>query len=196
MTKVLWRSTGPASSQIPATPTLARKQAGHAYRFEELTSFSARIYVLDDEGDMLASVDTPELIELEFDAERTVFFGVRHRSLASIGSWTVRVRDQGVDAHGDFAVQASSLVVGSVVEGMLETAADEDWFVFTTGASQAYAVSVSGAGKQVRLYASDAQTQLGQVSDGSASFHLEAASTYYLRVRSGTSGAYELQVQD
>ena len=143
------------------------------------------------------------LIHWTAPADGTYFAEVRGVG-ALIGTYTFGIQTS-TDDHGDFAGDATPIVVPSSTTGDIETSGDHDWFKFNALAGATYSIDVNLGtlvDSQLTLRGTDGTTQIAFDDDGGGHFasHITwtftTAGSYYLDVNGyGTdTGTYHVAI--
>ncbi|HEX9059713.1 MAG TPA: cellulose binding domain-containing protein [Clostridia bacterium] len=106
------------------------------------------------------------------------------------------------DDYGNTYSTATTISIGTIVSGNIETTGDVDYFKFTTNAAGVYTIGTNGTtDTSGSLYDSNGTSLLASNNDfdpGSKNFSismlLSASHTYYIAVTSSGTGAYTLMV--
>jgi hypothetical protein len=180
--------------------------AGHIYEVEcTTTAFDCDLVLMDAAGTTIVS-DTAgsfnAVVRAELSVGGTYYFRVQPGT-ASFGNYSYRVRDLGVDDHGDTLATATPITVSpTAATGNFETSGDVDWFSFTAEAGHIYEFSCSGLTCRSELYYASGSLMNDDSSSGITGRVLQeisVAGTYYLKVRPHTStsiGSYTYQLKD
>ncbi|WP_395833893.1 PPC domain-containing protein [Cystobacter fuscus] len=134
--------------------------AGHVYELACNTSaFDCDLVLLNALGTVVASDTTNTTyarVRVELNTPGTYFFRIEPGG-STVGAYTYRLQDLGVDDHGDTLATATPITPGtSGVPAQFEVSRDEDWFSFTATAGRLYDFTCSTASIDCDVYLLDA----------------------------------------
>lgn len=118
---------------------------------------------------------------------------------AAISTWSVTIAET-ADDHGDDIASATSMNVGTPINGVAETASDYDYFAVSLNANQTYTISQTNTPTiyaYMQVFNSAGTAQITEAYT-TRTFTPTVAGTYYVRVRPYSAsylGAYTLSVQ-
>ncbi|MGC4121299.1 MAG: hypothetical protein QM765_43320 [Myxococcales bacterium] len=110
--------------------------------------------------------------------------------------YTLTVSEAGTDDHGNSAAMATPLVLGAPSYGILEYAADQDWFAAGLEAQHIYRLEFAGDLATVQVL--NGATPVASPSSSPTLFKAAVGGTYHVavRVRGSSTGAYSLVLTD
>jgi hypothetical protein len=183
--------------------------AGHIYEISCNTSaFDCDLVLLNALGAVVIgdTYDTTYArVRVELNTPGSYYFRIQPGD-STIGAYTYRLQDLGVDDHGDTLATATPITPGtSWVPAQFEVTKDEDWFSFTATAGHLYDFTCSTASIDCHVYLTDAEGKVVVADTSSTSnprvrWEFTTGGTFYIRVVatggwnvSYTSYTYRLQ---
>ncbi|MBN1210690.1 MAG: PPC domain-containing protein [Myxococcaceae bacterium] len=182
-------------------------EAGHIYEAEcSTTAFNCNLVLMDSAGTVIVSDTsgaTSASVRAELNTAGTYYFRVQPGSF--FGDYSYRLRDLGVDDHGDTLATATPILVSaSATNAKFEVSGDVDWLSFTAQAGHIYEFTCGSGIINCNVYLTDAAGNT-LVSDTSSAlsatvrWEFNVEGTYYLRaVAANWSSAndYSYQLQE
>ncbi|KFE67582.1 hypothetical protein DB31_8065 [Hyalangium minutum] len=184
--------------------------AGHIYEIECTSSaIDCDVVLMDSAGTVIASDtgrSTSAAVRVELNTAGTYYFRIQPGT-ASIGSYSYRVRDLGVDDFGDTIATAAPISpMASSAPGQIETSGDFDVFSFSATAGHIYRFTCTGAAGDCDLdLVDEAGTLLARdnapASSATLLYEIGAAGTYYVKLFFGNAsttviGGYSYRLED
>ncbi|HEX8702247.1 MAG TPA: pre-peptidase C-terminal domain-containing protein, partial [Myxococcaceae bacterium] len=183
--------------------------ANHIYEINCSTSnFDCDIVLMDAAGTTIASDTgsfTSAQVKVELSTAGTYY--VRYLSgNTNFGAYSYRIRDMGLDDHGDTQATATPVVPTTgttLTSAQLEVSGDADWLSFTAETGHVYEVtcSTSNFDCNVGLYNAAGTlvtSDTGSTNSALVRAELNTAGTYSVRIYSGTVsyGTYSYRIRD
>ncbi|MDY7229149.1 pre-peptidase C-terminal domain-containing protein [Hyalangium rubrum] len=184
--------------------------AGHIYEVEcTTTTIDCDLVLMDNTGTVIASdtgSGTTARVRLELNTAGTYYFRIQPGT-TTFGNYSYRVRDLGLDDHGDAPATATLLVpMASAATGQIETSGDVDVFAFSATANRIYEFTCTGAAGDCDLELVNGTGDV-LIRDNSSSssakvvYEFGTEGTYYLRLLFGNAsttviGGYTYQLKD
>ncbi|WP_224241928.1 pre-peptidase C-terminal domain-containing protein [Hyalangium gracile] len=182
--------------------------AGHIYEVECTTSaFDCDLVLMDSTGTTIASdtaSTTSARVRVELNTGGTYYFRIQPGT-TTFGAYTYRVRDLGVDDHGDTLATATPIMPSTTqTSATFEVAGDVDWFSFTAEAGRIYEFTCSTGGNiNCNVYLTDAAgttlaSDTATLTTARVRYEYNTAGTYYVRVVAAdwsTTNTYSFQLQ-
>ncbi|WP_224363903.1 PPC domain-containing protein [Hyalangium versicolor] len=180
--------------------------AGHIYEvFCSASGYSLDLVLMDAAGTVIAS-DAGSIASLraELNTAGTYYFRLKSTT-STVGAYTYRLEDVGVDDHGDTLATATPITPSATnINATFEVPRDEDWFSFTATAGHVYDFTCDPRFYACNVYLLDASgaVLVSKTSTTNSAttvrWEIATSGTYYARAVTDVYGddTYTYRLQD